>query len=101
MTGTLLVVVRSGADNQQIVAEALDAAIVCSAFGMEVSLLFEGDGLEYLEETRLRELLKHATADDFARVMAYEQSSTSASIERLSSSQILELFQANQAVMVT
>ncbi len=101
MIQNLLVVVRSGADNQQIVAETLDAALVCSAFGMEVSLLFAGAGLDYLEENRLRELLKHAAPDDFARLMAYEQSSTTANIECLSPGQVLELFQTNQEVMVT
>ena len=108
MMQSLLLIVRSGVEAQLIVAEAIDAALVCSAFGMEVSLLLEGDGLDYLEEVRLNQLLEHAAPEDFARIMAHSstsderlrQSSADRGLEYLSSSQALESLQAHHEVLV-
>lgn len=109
MTQSLLLVVCSGVKHELNVAEAIDAALVCSAFGMQVSLLFEGDGLDYLEETRLRQLLKHAAPGDFARIMARcntddhqtRRMLADARVEYVSCSQVIESLQSHQEVLVT
>lgn len=104
MMRTLLLIVRSGVDNQQIVGESIDAALVCSAFGMEVSLLFEGQGLEFTQEPRLRELLKHALPGDFVRVMAHSESlrlPAAPGVEWVSGSRVLESLQSHQEMLVT
>ena len=108
MMRSLLLIVRSGVECRLTVAEAVDAALVCSAFGMEVSLLFEGNGLEYLEEVHLNQLLEHAAPEDFARIMAHSgrpddvlrELSADRGLEYLSSGQALESLQAHHEVLV-
>lgn len=109
MKPSLLLIIRSGAKDQLIVAEALDAALVCSAFGMEVSLLFERHGLEFTEQTRLEELLRHALPGDFTRVMAHagaagdhrQESTAAANLEWLSTGEMLQSLQSHPEVLVT
>lgn len=92
-----------------MVAEAIDAALVCSAFGMEVSLLFERHGLEFTDRTRLVDLFKHVAPGDFVRVMAHagaagdhqQQPACARDLEWISTGEMLESIQSHQGVIVT
>ncbi len=70
----LLLVIRSGPEHEVTVREALDAALVCAAFGMEMSILFAEDGVRYITNTPNNPptnppLFTHCHADDFVRIM--------------------------------
>ena len=77
MNGKLLLIVRSAPDRRMHVGEAMDAALICAAFGMQASILFEGDGLGYLEDPHFGELMQLADADDFSHMLALNHSGAS------------------------
>ena len=108
MTPSLLLILRSGPGDSLAVREAFDAGLVCAAFGMEVSLLLEGDGLNWLDGARLEELFEHAAPEDMHRIMALGEDSHTVEqllplgqqIKCLSLDEFPEVLGAHQEVLV-
>ena len=102
MTSDLLVIVRSGLNRRIEVGETVDAALVCAAFDMSVSLLFEGDGLQHLEENRLESLLAIGSPDDFHNILACAPAGTAEfkACQHISSEDTLSLLQAHTRIVV-
>ena len=68
MKQSVLLIVRSGLERRREVREAVDAALVCAAFGMELSVLFDECGAPYSEEPHFGALFELAEPGDLARI---------------------------------
>ena len=102
MNTSLLLIVRSGTDRRMHVGEAVDLALVCGAFGMEVSVMFESEGLVYLRTPLFSDILSSAEPDDFAHLFASgtPQGSVREDIEWLSTQQLKLVLNAHQHTVV-
>ncbi len=95
----LLVIVRSGLDRHLYAREAIDAALVCAAFDMDVSVMFEGDGAEFLHPPHFDKLFESGSRDEFARIFTCTPA-PQAHIEALSIEQAMHMLGAHQHIFV-
>ncbi len=108
MSSSLLLILRSGPGDSLVVREAFDAGLVCAAFGVEVSLLLEGDGLKWLDDAQLEKLFEHAAPEELRRIMALGEESDAfdqvlplgQQIECLPLDEFPEVLRAHQEVLV-
>lgn len=101
MNTGLLVIVRSGLDRRIYVREAIDAALVCAAFDMQVSVLFEGDGTAFSRMPHFDQLFESGSPEDFVRIGILAPALASAvHTETLSSDEAIKLIAAHQHILV-
>ncbi|MCY4041365.1 MAG: hypothetical protein OXF72_08935 [Gammaproteobacteria bacterium] len=99
MNRTLLVIVRSGLDRRLYVREAIDAALVCAAFDMQVSVMFEGDGAAFSHAPYFAQLFESGAPEDFARICTSAPTSA-AHAEALSSDEAIRMIATHQHILV-
>ncbi len=99
MKPNLLLIVRSGLERRMHAREAIDAALVCGAFDMDVSVMFEGDGAELLRPSHFEKLFESGSPDDFARIFTCAPAPR-ARIEVLSSEQAMQVLTSHQHILV-